>query len=139
MSMTSATSTTSLRKSKTYASTSPRDSAHTTATMRSDEAAAHRHSEQETKSAENPDFTHPDHVVPPPKYEGIEDLIVVCCHAIYLPDANSVNFPLYSPHDERNWLLAPFQKSNAETGTFTCNMYCSGIRRIGQSCSTSGC
>jgi hypothetical protein len=120
MSTTSATSAMSLPKSKTYAS-SPSESAHATAMIRSDEAAAHRHTEREIKAVENPDFTHPDHVVPLPKYEEFQDLIIVCCHAIFLPDAGSDSFPLHSPHDERNWLLAPFQKSNTMTGTSACN------------------
>jgi hypothetical protein len=122
MPVTPPTSPTSLPKSKTFASTSPTDSAHATAPIRSDEAAVHRHSEEEVKAVENPRFTHPDHVIPPPKYEGFEHLVIVCCHAIYLPDAESGNFPLYSPHDEENWLLAPFQKSNPETGMSPCSI-----------------
>lgn len=61
-------------------------------------------------------FQHPPHVIPPPDYHGIDHLVIVCCHAIYHPDASASSFPLYSPHDERNWHLAPFQKSNPETG-----------------------
>ncbi|KAF2243903.1 hypothetical protein BU26DRAFT_534126 [Trematosphaeria pertusa] len=67
-------------------------------------------------SQEPDDFTHPDHVTPAPSYEGVENLVIVCCHAIFHPDAASPGFPLYSPYDENNWHLAPFQKSNKETG-----------------------
>ncbi|OAG12335.1 uncharacterized protein CC84DRAFT_113303 [Paraphaeosphaeria sporulosa] len=64
----------------------------------------------------NNDFEHPDHVIPPPDYTGFENLVIVCCHGIFHPDASSPDFPLYSPHDENNWYLADFQKSNPETG-----------------------
>ncbi|KAF2706238.1 hypothetical protein K504DRAFT_335349, partial [Pleomassaria siparia CBS 279.74] len=60
------------------------------------------------------DFTHPDHVIPPRSYSGFEHLVVVCCHAIFHPDASSPSFPLQDPHREDNWYLAPFQKSTAE-------------------------
>lgn len=63
-----------------------------------------------------PTFAHPDHVIPPPNYNGIENLIIVCCHAIFHPDVSSPSFPLSSPYNESNWHLAPFQTSNAETG-----------------------
>ena len=66
--------------------------------------------------AEDGEFTHPDHDIPPRSYDGIDTLVVVCCHAIFHPDASSSNFPLKSPLDERNWHLAPFQKSNPATG-----------------------
>jgi hypothetical protein len=106
-----------LPRSKTYASTPLITStAATTATVRSDEAAVRRHGEEELREAEDPDFVHPDHAIPPAQYNGFEDLIIVCCHAVYLPDVDSNDFPLYSPHDERNWLLAPFQRSDATTG-----------------------
>jgi hypothetical protein len=62
------------------------------------------------------DVSHPDHVIPPRSYNGIEDLVIVCCHAIYHPDASSPSFPLQGPHVESNWHLAPFQASNPETG-----------------------
>jgi hypothetical protein len=55
-------------------------------------------------------------VIPRRNYSGFEDLIIVCCHAIYLPDAEEHDFPLRSPQNESNWLLAPFQKSNTDTG-----------------------
>lgn len=61
-------------------------------------------------------FTHPDHVIPPRSYAGFEDLVIVCCHAIFHPDASSPSFPLCGPHVESNWHLAPFQESNPETG-----------------------
>ncbi|KAF1964525.1 hypothetical protein BU23DRAFT_61589 [Bimuria novae-zelandiae CBS 107.79] len=64
----------------------------------------------------NDDFTHPDHVIPPRDYTGFENLVIVCCHAIFHPDASSSEFPLHSPCEEKNWHLAPFQRSNPETG-----------------------
>lgn len=84
--------------------------------MASDEAAAHERSVQDWRAAEDSDFVHPDHVIPPRSYNRVENLIIVCCHAIFLPDADSSSFPLQSPHYEPNWLLAPFQKSNPGTG-----------------------
>jgi hypothetical protein len=89
---------------------------HVTATITSDSTWAHQEAEGAVQAASDPDFVHPDHVIPRPNYSGFEDLIIVCCHAIYLPEADSHNFPLHSPHDERNWLLAPFQKSDPKTG-----------------------
>lgn len=65
---------------------------------------------------QNEDFEHPDHVIPPRDYAGFESLVIVCCHGIFHPDASSSEFPLYSPHDENNWHLADFQKSNLDTG-----------------------
>lgn len=65
---------------------------------------------------QNEDFQHPDHVIPPRDYAGFETLVIVCCHGIFHPDASSPEFPLYSPHDENNWHLADFQKSNPDTG-----------------------
>jgi hypothetical protein len=76
-----------------------------------DEAASHPGAERQASN-----FTHPEHVVPPRSYEGAENLVIVCCHAIFHPDASSPSFPLSSPFDESNWHLAPFQKSNLETG-----------------------
>lgn len=64
----------------------------------------------------NEDFTHPDHVIPPRDYTGFQDLIIVCCHGIFHPDVSTSEFPLFSPYDENNWHLAPFQKSNPDTG-----------------------
>jgi hypothetical protein len=65
----------------------------------------------------NPDFTHPEHEEPPaPSFEGLTNLIIVCCHAIYHPSPSLDEFPLYSPYEESNWHMAPFQKSDPETG-----------------------
>ncbi|USP81782.1 uncharacterized protein yc1106_09056 [Curvularia clavata] len=61
-------------------------------------------------------FVHPPHEIPPPSYPDVPNLIIVCCHAIFLPNADASNLPLYSPYDESNWLLAPFQKSDAAAG-----------------------
>ncbi|KAF2468587.1 uncharacterized protein BDR25DRAFT_187793, partial [Lindgomyces ingoldianus] len=60
-------------------------------------------------------FEHPDHVIPSIRYDGVQNLVIVCCHSIFHPDASSSSFPLYSPYDERNWHLAPFQESNPNT------------------------
>ncbi|KAF1957147.1 hypothetical protein CC80DRAFT_55194 [Byssothecium circinans] len=65
---------------------------------------------------ESEHFTHPEHVIPPPSFKGIENLVIVCCHAIFHPDASSPSLPLHSPYNENNWYLAPFQKSNPDTG-----------------------
>ncbi|KAF2036482.1 hypothetical protein EK21DRAFT_51346 [Setomelanomma holmii] len=114
--MASAASTSALPKSKAGASASTKENGRTPATTTSHEPSAHQQAEAELRSSENPDFIHPDHVIPRPNYGGFEDLIIVCCHAIYLPDADENDFPLRSPHNEGNWLLAPFQKSDPETG-----------------------
>ena len=53
--------------------------------------------------AENSDFVHPDHVIPSLDYSRFDELVIVCCHAIYLPDAKDADFPLRSPYDENNW------------------------------------
>ncbi|KAF1911067.1 hypothetical protein BDU57DRAFT_524760 [Ampelomyces quisqualis] len=79
--------------------------------------SAHHQAESALNAASNnPNFNHPDHVIPRPDYSRFQDLIIVCCHAIYLPDADAHDFPLYSPHDQSNWVLAPFQNANPETG-----------------------
>lgn len=109
--MASAASTTALPKSKT-SSVKNADSTPIT----THEGSAHQQAEHALPDADNPDFVHPDHVIPRRNYSGFEDLIIVCCHAIFLPDAEAHDFPLHSPHEESNWLLAPFQKSNPETG-----------------------
>lgn len=80
------------------------------------EYAAHANTNRAWQTPEDPDFVHPDHVIPPPSYPSAENLIIVCCHAIFVPDAEDPGFPLHSPQDESNWLLAPFQKSNPHTG-----------------------
>ncbi|RMZ74655.1 DUF218 domain [Pyrenophora seminiperda CCB06] len=85
-----------------------------TATITSEKPPAHANVNREWQLPDNPDFAHPDHVVPPPSYPSAENLIIVCCHAIFLPDADAHDFPLRSPHYEANWLLAPFQKSDAK-------------------------
>lgn len=63
----------------------------------------------------NENFTHPNHIVPSPDYSGFENLVIVCCHGIFHPEPSSPDFPLHSPYDEKNWHLAPFQRSNIET------------------------
>ncbi|KAI0587103.1 DUF218 domain-containing protein [Pyrenophora tritici-repentis] len=83
-----------------------------TATISSGESPAHANV---NRLPDNPNFVHPAHVIPPPSYPSVENLIIVCCHAIFLPDADAPDFPLHSPHYESNWLLAPFQKSNTST------------------------
>lgn len=100
---------TSLPRSKSTVSASTR-----TATITSE--PAHANTNYDWQTPEDPDFVHPDHVVPPHRYPAADNLIIVCCHAIFLPDADKTEFPLYSPHYEPNWLLAPFQRSNPETG-----------------------
>ena len=64
----------------------------------------------------NSGFTHPDHVIPSPTFNGIVNLVIVCCHAIFHPSPTLANFPLHSPQEESNWHLAPFQKSVPQTG-----------------------
>ncbi|KAF2647691.1 hypothetical protein K491DRAFT_723209 [Lophiostoma macrostomum CBS 122681] len=76
-----------------------------------DEAAPHRGAERQASN-----FTHPEHSVPPRSYHEAETLVIVCCHAIFHPDASSPTFPLSSPFDESNWHLASFQRSDPETG-----------------------
>lgn len=105
--MASATSSSKLPKSRSNASGGP-------ATITSD--AAHGDTNHDWHTPEDPDFVHPDHVEPPPSYPGAENLIIVCCHAIFLPNAETPEFPLRSPHYEPNWLLAPFQKADEATG-----------------------
>jgi hypothetical protein len=107
--MTTALPSTSLPKSKT-------NNAATKATNPSEKPAAHANINHEWQTPEDPEFVHPDHVIPPPSFPSAENLIIVCCHAIFLPDAETPEFPLRSPHYEPNWLLADFQKSNADTG-----------------------
>lgn len=64
-------------------------------------------------TAEN--LPYPQYLTPAPSYAGVDSLVIVCCHAIFHPKASS-SLPLHSPLDERNWHLAPFQKSNPQTG-----------------------
>jgi hypothetical protein len=113
--MASTTSSSALPKSKTGASASTESPSTTTGATSHDESA-HQQAEDALPGADNPDFFHPDHAEKRLNYSGFEDLVIVCCHAIYVPDAEDHDFPLHSPQDEENWLLAPFQKSNSETG-----------------------
>jgi hypothetical protein len=65
----------------------------------------------------NPDFVHPEHEgPPPPSFDGIVNLVIVCCHAIFHPPPSMGDFPLYSPYEEQNWHLASFQQSDEEKG-----------------------
>ncbi|KAL6709040.1 hypothetical protein ACN47E_002167 [Coniothyrium glycines] len=99
--------------SATAATALPRSRTNATASVTSNEAVV---AIEQWRAPEDPDFTHPDHVVPAPRYPNAENLIIVCCHAIFLPDADDSDFPLHSPHHEPNWALAPFQKSDRGTG-----------------------
>jgi hypothetical protein len=67
---------------------------------------------------DNPDFKYPEQLeASGPRYnKKIENLLIVCCHAIFHPDVEAPSFPTYSPHDESNWHLAAFQKSDPTTG-----------------------
>jgi hypothetical protein len=108
---------TALPKSKagTSASTLEPDSA--TATALCKEPLPYEHTGPDPQQRENTNFVHPDHEAPTLKYnKGINTLIIVCCHAIFHPDADTADFPTHSPQDEKNWYLAPFQKSNPQTG-----------------------
>ena len=106
--MASATALTALPKSK--------------ANTKSGSAATNKPSEEfaatEMTTSDNPNFVHPEQLQSSrSKYNnGIEDLVIVCCHAIFHPDIEAPNFPTYSPHDESNWHLASFQKSDPATG-----------------------
>jgi len=82
----------------------------------SHDESAHQQAEHAYPNEDNPDFAHPDHVTQRRNYSGFEDLIIVGCHAVYKPDAEDHDFPLHSPQDEDNWILAPFQKSDPTTG-----------------------
>ncbi|KAF1931371.1 uncharacterized protein M421DRAFT_56873 [Didymella exigua CBS 183.55] len=98
----------------------PKSRAHTengpaaTEPLRQDVTAFHG----KISTLENPDFEHPDQSESSgPKYnENIEDLVIVCCHAIFHPDVTAPDFPTHSPHDEGNWHLAKFQKSDPANG-----------------------
>lgn len=109
--MASAASLTALPKSKAHT-----ENWSAAAAKPAEEAAASYH--RVTPVQDNPDFEHPDQIQSSgPKYnKNIEELVIVCCHAIFHPDVNASDFPTYSPHDESNWHLAPFQKSDAATG-----------------------
>ncbi|KAJ8107793.1 hypothetical protein OPT61_g8618 [Boeremia exigua] len=107
--MASAASLTALPKSKAHAR-------YGAAAAAQPSTAAGHHSE--TPAQDNPDFEHPAQPESTgPKYnKNIEELVIVCCHAIFHPDIEKPNFPTYNPHDESNWYLAPFQTSDAATG-----------------------
>jgi hypothetical protein len=107
--MASAANLTGLPKSKTHAGDGP------TASRPTEPASTYHNT---TSTLENPEFEHPDLIESSgPKYnKNIEDLVIVCCHAIYHPDVEAPDFPTYDPHDEGNWHLAPFQKSDPATG-----------------------
>lgn len=109
--MASAASLTALPKSKAHT-----ENGAAAATAPSEEAAVAYHTA--TPAQDNPDFEHPDQQESSgPKYnKNIEELVIVCCHAIFHPDVEAPDFPTYSPHDESNWYLAPFQESDAATG-----------------------
>lgn len=110
--MASATNLTALPKSKSHTENNPSS----TAKLADKTTAAQYFSG--TTERENPDFEHPEQLASSgPRYnKKIENLVIVCCHAIYYPDAGKTNFPTYSAHDENNWHLAPFQKSDPATG-----------------------
>lgn len=102
--------------SATTASALPKSKSNGTTAVTSEQASSTSSTSATWLAPEDPEFTHPDHVVPAPNHPSAENLIIVCCHAIFLPDAGSPEFPLHSPHHEPNWLLAPFQKSDTTTG-----------------------
>ncbi|KAF9700188.1 hypothetical protein EKO04_001658 [Ascochyta lentis] len=108
--MTPAAVLTALPKSKANTEFDP-----TAATKPSEEAAAAYH---EATIRDNPDFEHPDQIeASGPRYnKGIENLVIVCCHAIFHPNVEAPDFPTHNPHDESNWHLAPFQASDQTTG-----------------------
>lgn len=109
--MTSAANLTSLPKSKAHTEYGP-----PAAGRPSEESAATHYNEAAV--LDNPDFEHPNQLEPSgPKYnKNIEELVIVCCHAIFHPDVEAPSFPTYDPHEESNWHLAPFQKSDPATG-----------------------
>lgn len=108
--MASAAHLQALPKSKTHTELGPVPAAQPS------NAAATHHNVIPTQ--DNPKFEHPDQsVASGPKYnKNIEELVIVCCHAIFHPDVETPSFPTHSPHDENNWHLAPFQKSDPATG-----------------------
>jgi hypothetical protein len=70
----------------------------------------------ETAFEETTSFSHPEHIIPPRTYQGLDRLIIVCGHAIFHPDVTLSSFPLHTPYEERNWHLASFQQSNPVSG-----------------------
>jgi hypothetical protein len=108
---------TALPKSKAGISASTPEPNPATTTTHGKEPLRHKGTEPDAQQQDNTNFVHPDHDTPTLKYnKRIDTLIVVCCHAIFHPDADAADFPTHSPQDENNWHLAPFQKSNPETG-----------------------
>jgi hypothetical protein len=109
--MASAADLTALPKSKAHT-----ENSHTAATKPLEEDAVEHHNESTVQ--DNPDFEHPGQLESSgPKYnKNIENLVIVCCHAIFHPDVEAPDFPTNNPHDESNWHLAPFQKSDPATG-----------------------
>ncbi|KAF2626123.1 hypothetical protein BU25DRAFT_101891 [Macroventuria anomochaeta] len=109
--MASAANLSALPKSKAHTENGP-----TATTKPSEEAGAAYHNEITIQ--DNPYFEHPDQLESTgPKYnKNIEDLVIVCCHAIFHPNVEAPDFPTHNPHDEGNWHLAPFQKSDPATG-----------------------
>ncbi|KAF2203632.1 hypothetical protein GQ43DRAFT_447308 [Delitschia confertaspora ATCC 74209] len=78
-------------------------------------AVPERHDERHTEPEES-GFYLPENRIPPPSFEGLKNLIIVCCHAVFHPSPSLASFPLYSPYEEQNWHLASFQQSNPGTG-----------------------
>lgn len=94
----------------------PKSRAHAENGRTATEPASSYHND--TSTLDNLDFEHPDQLESSgPRYnENIEDLVIVCCHAVFHPDVEAPDFPTHNPHDEGNWHLAPFQKSDPRTG-----------------------
>ncbi|KZM25713.1 uncharacterized protein EKO05_0006065 [Ascochyta rabiei] len=109
--MSSAAVLTALPKSKANTEHGP-----TLASKPSGDAAAAYHNEATIR--DNPYFEHPDQIeASGSKYnQGIENLVIVCCHAIFHPDVEAPDFPTHNPHDESNWYLAPFQSYDQTSG-----------------------
>ncbi|KAF3044379.1 hypothetical protein E8E12_009914 [Didymella heteroderae] len=107
--MASAANLTGLPKSRAHT-----EDGHNTTRPTEPDSAYHN----ETSTLENPDFEHPDQLESSePKYnKNIENLVIICCHAIFYPDVEAPDFPTHNPHSEGNWFLAPFQKSDPATG-----------------------
>lgn len=113
--MVSAAPLVDLPRSKARAKSQPSASTNSPAKA-TENTAAQDSLEHGRRAFSHGQFVHPPHVIPPPTYPDAHSLIIVCCHAIFLPNADASNLPLYSPYDESNWLLAPFQKSDAAAG-----------------------
>lgn len=110
--MTSTANLSALPKSKAHT-----ENGHSSAARPPEECAATHH--REIFEQDNPDFKHPEQIeeASGPQYnKKIENLVIVCCHAIFHPDVKAPDFPTHNPHDESNWHLAAFQKSDQTTG-----------------------